>query len=111
MKEVISAVEIASRTGYTVPLDKFGVVRWESSDGFAFVVASGDGDGGLGVQVGHKVDGEEEKIGTLTVSADGETQAAWLGEKEGAPALILKNILSALETMGNPVFIDSPEMV
>lgn len=111
MSKAINAGEIAQKIGYTIPLTEFGVARWESSEGFAFITASGDGNGGLGVHVGHMVDGGEEVIGTLIIGADGKTQSSWLGATNIHPVVVLEKVLSAHEIMGNPVFIDSPEMV
>lgn len=107
---MLKAEDVAKRLGYTLPLNEFGIARWESEHGFAFVAVSSDGEGGLDIEVGHRVDGTEEKIGTLKISANDKSEGAWLGEKDPGPVVVLGKILSALEIMGSPVFVDSPEI-
>lgn len=106
MKAPENATDAARKIGHVVPLFHFGMTRWETGDGFAFVVASSAGDGSLNVQVGHRVDLNEATIGRFTILADGEIKASWKGENL-SPAAIFKQILSTIEIMGAPVVTDS----
>lgn len=104
---IFNADHIAKQLGYPLPLDEFGITRWEADNGWAFVVAAGDATGGLSVHVGHRVETSEEEIGRFTIDSDGHANGGWLGEADIPPERILEKIISALEVMGQPVFVDS----
>lgn len=112
MGNLFSPELVAKRLGYPLPVDAFGLVRWESPSGLPdYAVATTDGKGALLVEIFQRAGGEDTKMARLRVPFDGSAFDGFIfghDPKEiPGPEFVVDHLARIIGTMGLPVYMDT----